>query len=87
MGTKDDLKKQEMFIKDVNYLKYDNIDDGMQFLVKVRYKHKGEMATITNEGKNLKILFHNRVVGIAPGQTAAIYEEDDLIAGGFIMKK
>ena len=76
-----------MFIRDVNYLKYANIKDGMEFLVKVRYKHKGEMATITNEGKNLKVLFHKKVAGIAPGQSAAIYERDDLIAGGFIMKK
>ena len=86
VGTKEELKKQEMLIRDVNYLKYEKIDDGMQYLVKVRYKHKGEMATITNNGKNLKILFHKRVSGIAPGQSAAIYEGDDLIAGGFIMK-
>ena len=86
VGTKEELKKQEMLIRDVNYLKYEKIDDGMQYLVKVRYKHKGEMATITNQGKNLKILFHKRVSGIAPGQSAAIYEGEDLIAGGFIMK-
>ena len=86
VGTNEELKKQEMLIRDVNYLKYEKIDDGMQYLVKVRYKHKGEMATITNQGKNLKILFHNRVSGIAPGQSAAIYEGEDLIAGGFIMK-
>ena len=87
VGTKEDLKKQEMFIKDVNYIKYDKIEDGKHFLVKVRYKHKGEMATITNEGSNLKVLFHSKVEGIAPGQSAAIYESDDLVAGGFIMKK
>ena len=86
VGTKEDLKKQEMFIRDINYLKYTSINDGMECLVKVRYKHKGEIATITNEGANLKILFHKRVSGIAPGQSAAIYEGEDLIAGGFIMK-
>ena len=86
VGTQEDLQKQEMFIRDVNYLKYPYIEDGMQCLVKVRYKHKGEMAIITNEGENLKVLFHKRVVGIAPGQSAAIYEGNDLIAGGFIMK-
>ena len=59
----------------------------MQCLVKVRYKHKGEMASITNDGENLKVLFHQKVEGIAPGQSAAIYEGDDLIAGGFIMKR
>ena len=87
IGTKEDLQKQEMHIRNVNYLKYDKIEDGKEYVVKVRYKHKGEMATITNEGENLKVLFHNKVEGIAPGQSAAIYEGDDLIAGGFIMKK
>ena len=43
VGTQEDLKKQEMYIRDLNYLKYDAIQDGMQCLVKVRYKHKGEM--------------------------------------------
>ena len=87
VGTKQDLEKQVMFIRDVNYLKYTEIDDGMELLVKVRYKHKGEMATITKNGKNLKVLFHNKVSGIAPGQSAVIYEGNDLVAGGFIMKK
>ena len=87
VGTKKDLRKQEMFVRNINYVKYSEIQDGMQCLVKVRYKHKGEMASITNDGKNLKVIFHQKVEGIAPGQSAAIYEGKDLIAGGFIMKK
>jgi len=87
VGTKKDLKKQEMYVRNINYIKYPKIEDGMQCLVKVRYKHKGEMASITNAGENLKVLFHQKVEGIAPGQSAAIYEGDDLIAGGFIMKR
>ena len=87
VGTKEDLKKQEMYVRNINYIKYDKIEDGMECLVKVRYKHKGEMATITNDGDNLKVLFHKKVEGIAPGQSAAIYEGNDLIAGGFIMKR
>ena len=87
VGTKEDLKKQEMYVRNINYIKYPKIEDGMQCLVKVRYKHKGEMASITNDGENLKVLFHKKVEGIAPGQSAAIYEGDDLIAGGFIMKR
>ena len=87
VGTKEDLKKQEMYVRNINYIKYPKIEDGMQCLVKVRYKHKGEMASITNDGENLKVLFHQKVEGIAPGKSAAIYEGDDLIAGGFIMKR
>ena len=87
VGTKKDLRKQEMFVRNINYVKYSEIQDGMQCLVKVRYKHKGEMASIINDGENLRVIFHKKVEGIAPGQSAAIYEGEDLIAGGFIMKK
>ena len=87
VGSREELKKQEMLVCDINYLKYPKIKDGMECLVKVRYKHKGEKARVTNDGENLKVLFYKKVEGIAPGQSAAIYEGDDLIAGGFILKK
>ena len=87
VGTKDDLKKQEMYVRNINYVKYSALTDGVKLSVKVRYKHNGEMATVTKEGDNLKVLFHNKVEGIAPGQSATFYEGDDLVAGGFIMKK
>ena len=86
VGTKEDLKKQEMYVKNINYVKYSKIEDGSQMLVKIRYKHAGEMATVYNENDNLKVIFHNKVQGIAPGQSAAFYEDNDLVAGGFIMK-
>ena len=87
VGTKEDLEKQIMYVRDVNYLKYNKIEDGAQLLVKIRYKHQGELATILNDGENLKVIFHKNVSGIAPGQSAVIYEGNDLVAGGFIMKK
>ena len=87
VGTKEDLMKQEMYVRNINYVKYPKLTDGIQLLVKVRYKHNGEMATITNEGDDLKVLFHNKVEGIAPGQSAAFYDGNDLVAGGFIMKR
>ena len=87
VGSKEDLKKQEMYVRNINYVKCPNISDGTELLVKIRYKHVGEMATVTNQGDNLKVLFHNKVEGIAPGQSAAFYEGNDLVAGGFIMKK
>ena len=75
-----------MYIKDVNYLKYTKINDGDEFLIKIRYKHIGEYATLFNYEGRIKVLFHKKVRGITPGQSAAIYEGNDLIAGGFIMK-
>lgn len=87
VGTKEDLQKQEMFVSDINYIKYSEIEDGMNCLVKIRYKHVGEMATLYNVGNSIKVLFHKKVEGIAPGQSAVFYENNDIIGGGFIMKK
>ncbi|MEC9302963.1 MAG: tRNA 2-thiouridine(34) synthase MnmA [Bacteroidota bacterium] len=86
VGSKEDLKMQTMYVRSINYVKYPKIEDGTNLLVKIRYKHAGEMATIFNFKNNLKVIFHDKVSGIAPGQSAAFYEGDDLVAGGFIMK-
>ena len=87
IGKKEDLKELEMTVRNINFIKYDSIPDGLQSTTKVRYKHNGEESVLSNEDGEIKVLFHKKVEGIAPGQSAAIYEEDDLIAGGFIMKK
>ncbi len=87
VGNKEDLKKQEMYIRNVNYMKNSRIKDGTKCMVKIRYKHLGEFATVTNHGQRLKVLFHNKVEGIAPGQSAVLYESSDIIAGGFICKE
>ena len=85
IGSKQDLNKQIMHIRDVNFGKLSAIKDGTKCLVKIRYKHVGEIATIFNVDKNLKIVFHKHVKGIAPGQSAVLYSGDDVIAGGFII--
>ena len=76
-----------MYVKGLNLVKYDHIPDGTEALTKVRYKHAGELATLSNEGEEIKALFNAKVEGIAPGQSAVFYEGNDLLGGGFITKK
>jgi tRNA-specific 2-thiouridylase len=44
------------------------------------------MATINPIDNLLEVIFHQPVKGIAPGQSAVIYENDDLVGGGFISR-
>ena len=37
--------------------------------------------------KEIKVLFHKKVEGIAPGQSAVFYEGNDVLGGGFIAKQ
>ena len=39
------------------------------------------------KGNDIKVLFQNKVEGIAPGQSAVFYEGNDVVGGGFIKKK
>jgi tRNA-specific 2-thiouridylase len=86
LGTIEELKKQEMTVRNINLIKYDSLLAPMEALTKIRYKDPGTMSTITQIGNEMSVLFHQPVTGIAPGQSAVFYEGDDVIGGGFINK-
>jgi tRNA-uridine 2-sulfurtransferase len=84
LGTKDELKENTLRIRDFNLVKYAALPEDFQALTKIRYKDPGTMATINTEGNKLEAVFHHPVTGIAPGQSAVMYEGNDLVGGGFI---
>lgn len=84
LGSKEDLEKQEMTVINFNLIKYADLNQGNNFLTKIRYKDPGTMASVRQEDNKLKILFSKRVKGVAPGQSAVFYEDDDIVGGGFI---
>ncbi len=86
LGTIEELKKQEMTVRDINLIKYESLIAPMDAVTKIRYKDPGMMSTITKIGNEMSVLFHQPVTGLAPGQSAVFYEGDDVIGGGFINK-
>lgn len=87
IGTKEELERQTMWIRDYNLVKYESLPEGYEALVKIRYKDPGSMATLTEENGKIKVVFHKPVMGVAPGQSAVFYEGNDLVGGGFIDRK
>jgi tRNA-uridine 2-sulfurtransferase len=86
LGSFDDLQKQEMWVRDVNLIKYDTIPENTMTTTKIRYKDPGTPATIDTENNIYKVVFHKPVNAVAPGQSAVFYEGDDVLGGGFILK-
>ena len=84
LGSYDELKKQEMWVKNVNLIKYNSLEKSTEALTRIRYKDKGTMSTLEQHGDRMKVIFHNPVTAIAPGQSAVFYDGDDVIGGGFI---
>jgi tRNA-uridine 2-sulfurtransferase len=87
LGMKEDLDEQHMRVRDFNLMKYAALPDDFVALTKIRYKDPGMLATINTEGNKLDFIFHNKVTGVAPGQSAVFYEGEDLVGGGFIDRK
>lgn len=84
LGDEEDLMKKEMIVGKVNYIKYDGVPNGMEANVKIRYKDNGSAGILYNQQQNIRVSFFENAKGIAPGQSAVFYEENDVIGGGII---
>jgi len=86
LGEADELLQQEMIVSGLNMIKYECLPEEMNAVTKIRYKDPGTESTVHYEGDDVRIHFHHSVHSIAPGQSAVIYEGDDVVAGGIIKK-
>ncbi|HTM65165.1 MAG TPA: tRNA 2-thiouridine(34) synthase MnmA [Flavipsychrobacter sp.] len=86
LGEAHELEQSEMVIQGLNMVKYTTIPDGLEAVTKIRYKDPGMESTLFNDNGNIRVQFHHAVNSIAPGQSAVIYEGDDVIAGGIIQR-
>jgi tRNA-specific 2-thiouridylase len=86
LGDEEDLNKNEMTVGKLNLQKYDAIVSGMTATTKIRYKDIGMMSYLYPDGNTMNVSFYENVKGVAPGQSAVFYEEDDVIGGGIILR-
>jgi tRNA-specific 2-thiouridylase len=85
LGKLDQLNRDAMTVRKLNLQKYESLHDkAIETITKVRYKDEGTPALIRQYGDQVKVLFHEGVSSIAPGQAAVFYEGDDVIGGGWI---
>jgi tRNA-specific 2-thiouridylase len=87
LGDKDDLAENHLQVRNYNLIKYAHLPDDFVGLTRIRYKDAGTLATINTVAEKLDVIFHTPVSGVAPGQSAVIYEGDDLVGGGFIERR
>jgi tRNA-specific 2-thiouridylase len=85
LGTPEELQRSSAYVRNLNLIKYDKINQPLEAITKIRYKDAGAVSSIVQEGDKMRVDFHHHVSGIAPGQSAVFYEGNDLIGGGFLM--
>jgi len=85
VGLEEELYNEGLIASFCNIMKYENLPLDRDYTVKIRYKDYGSKASCTIENNNqLKIKFFENKRAITPGQSAVIYEGDDLVGGGII---
>ncbi len=84
IGENNELFKEEIYIKDINFLSGQAPDNEFRCEVKIRCAARPAKATLTLTDNMGKIIFREPQRAAAPGQTAAIYIDDILFGGGTI---
>jgi len=81
VGLKDDLNINEFKVKDINMF----IDDKeFECSVKIRYRSPKSECSVKIEGTNANIKLYEHVQGLAAGQMAVFYKDDQVVGGGWI---
>lgn len=84
LGTKEELQGTTCYVGQTNLMKYASIPDGLEVTAKIRYRNQGRTASLYQEGHRIRVVFHQPVDSITPGQSAVFYEGTDVVGGGII---
>ena len=84
LGTREELQGKTFYVKATNSMKYTHLPEGLEVSAKIRYRNEGGQASIFPENDYWRVVFHNSMDSITPGQSAVFYEGEDVVGGGII---
>ncbi|PYS49097.1 MAG: tRNA 2-thiouridine(34) synthase MnmA [Acidobacteria bacterium] len=88
VGNQEELLSDEFTAMGVNWIAFNEPTAPVRAEVRVRYRHTAAMATITPlENNRACIVFDEPQRAITPGQATVFYRNDEVIGGGWIVKK
>ena len=87
LGDREDLLSDTFHVGSVNIQQNLNFDGTTSFEVKIRYRDPGAQARVfQNPDSTLTVKTDSPVSAVTPGQSAVIYLNDEVIAGGLILR-
>ncbi|WP_120498843.1 tRNA 2-thiouridine(34) synthase MnmA [Kiloniella sp. EL199] len=90
VGPKEALSRDVVLVNELNWLAEPLTDQGREVTVKLRSASKPTPATVYPEGQGLgmggaRVVLHDPLYGISPGQAAVFYDGDRVLGGGWIV--
>jgi len=88
VGYDEDLLSGEFTAAGVNWIALDNPAEPVRAEVRVRYRHTAAPATLTPlENNRVRVKFDEPQRAITPGQATVFYRGDEVVGGGWIVKR
>ncbi len=88
VGESDELLAREFTAAGVNWIAFDEPDAPVRAEVRVRYRHTPAPATIEPlADRRVRVSFDEPQRAISPGQATVFYRGDEVLGGGWIVKR
>ncbi len=85
VGPKSELNREEMTVREINWVSRPPTEQPFSCSVKIRYQHRAAPAEVTPlDAGRLLVRFALAQPAITPGQSAVLYDNDTVLAGGII---
>ncbi len=85
LGEKEELLRNKLFASQINFTKYEHFAEKTNFFVKIRYKSKPQEGLVSLCENGFSVEFLESVSAITAGQSAVLYENNDVVGGGIIV--
>jgi len=87
IGERKDLLSTTLIADELNMVKYGQISDELDIVGAIRYNDSGAIGSMTQLDDNrIAVHFPAGRDAVAPGQAVVCYEDNDVVAGGWITK-
>jgi tRNA-specific 2-thiouridylase len=88
VGEAEELMRDEFVAASVNWVAFNQVDAPVRAEVRVRYRHEAAPAMIEPQPENrVRVIFDEPQRAVTPGQATVFYRGDEVLGGGWIVKR
>lgn len=85
VGENDKLFKNNVLLKDFNYMSIEDFDGEIRAYGKLRYSQKKAPCTLRKKGEFVEAIFDEPQRAVTPGQAGVFYDGEYVLGGGVIV--